>query len=64
MRFGRLAELQQTGTLVRTPSPAALTEVVEAAGGVARSEELGVVRARDLSMAEVGDLAHRAQTGG
>lgn len=56
---GTVADLQKAGTSVRTPSPADLTAILEAAGGTVQPHDDGL-RVLDLQITAIGDLAHRA----
>jgi ABC-2 type transport system ATP-binding protein len=57
---GALAELQDSATLVRTASPARLTEVVVAAGAVVQLQEHDTILVRGIAIDEIGDRAFEA----
>ncbi|HEX4982143.1 MAG TPA: ATP-binding cassette domain-containing protein [Ilumatobacteraceae bacterium] len=57
---GTLAELQESATLVRTASPARLTEVVVAAGAVVQLQEHDTILVRGIAIDEIGDRAFEA----
>jgi len=54
---GALAQLQQAGISVRTPSPEPLTRILQAAGGVVDARGNGALLVRGLSTAEIGNHA-------
>jgi ABC-2 type transport system ATP-binding protein len=57
---GALAELQDSATLVRTASPARLTEVVVAAGAVLQLQDHDTILVRGIAIDEIGDRAFEA----
>ena len=57
---GALAELQDSATLVRTASPARLTEVIVAAGAVVQLQEHDTILVRGIAIDEIGDRAFEA----
>ncbi len=57
---GSLSELQKAATLVRTPSPARLTEILVASGGVVQQSERDALVVRGLAIEEIGDRAVEA----
>lgn len=59
---GALAQLQQAGISVRTPSPEPLTRILQAAGGVVDARGNGALLVRGLSTAEIGNHACAAGT--
>lgn len=54
---GALSDLQQAGTLVRTPSPGPLTRMLESAGAAVQVREHGALLISGLTIAEIGDRA-------
>jgi ABC-2 type transport system ATP-binding protein len=54
---GALAQLQQAGIAVRTPSPQLLARILRAAGGVVDVRGNGALLVRGLSTAEIGNHA-------
>ena len=57
---GALAELQDSATLVRTASPARLTEVIVAAGAAVQLQEHDTILVRGIAIDEIGDRAFEA----
>lgn len=57
---GSLRELQQTVSLVRTPAPRDLVEVLTAAGGIAQLQDQDALIVRGLPIDEIGEEALRA----
>ena len=57
---GALAELQDSATLVRTASPARLTEVIVAAGAVVQLQEHDTILVRGIAIDEIGERAFEA----
>lgn len=56
---GAIEDLQTRATLVRSPAPEPLTQVLEAAGATVRPSD-GALVVSDLAIAEIGDHALRA----
>jgi ABC-2 type transport system ATP-binding protein len=54
---GTLSELQQAGTSVRTDVPAALSDLLRAAGATVRAGREGDLLVRGVGIAEIGDRA-------
>ena len=57
---GALRDLQNAGTLVRTPSREPLTDLLESAGATVEARRDGTLIVRGLGMAQIGDRAARA----
>jgi len=57
---GSLGELQREETLVRSPSPEGLTEVLQSAGGTVQPLEKDTLLVRGLSIDVIGSRAHQA----
>jgi ABC-2 type transport system ATP-binding protein len=60
VRTGALSDLQQAGTLVRTPSPEPLTRMLESAGATVQVREHGALLVSGLPIADIGDQACEA----
>ena len=56
---GAISDLQTAGTLVRTPTPERLSEILKAAGGSVEARE-GALIVQGLAIADIGDRAHEA----
>lgn len=54
---GAVSELRKGGTLVRTPSPAPMTSVLEAAGATVRARNDGALLVQGLRIDEIGERA-------
>jgi len=57
---GALADLQEAGTLVRTPSPDPLRHVLESAGATVQIRERGALLVSGVSTSDIGDQAWAA----
>ena len=54
---GALADLQQAGTSVRTPTPGPLIGILEGAGGTVQVRDDGALLVRGLTISDIGDSA-------
>jgi len=57
---GLLSDLLKATTLVRTPTPAPLSEILESAGAKVHLDDRHTLVVRDLSMEEIGERAYQA----
>lgn len=57
---GSITELQQTASLVRTPSPEKLKEILEQAGADVTLQDRDTLTIRGLPIARIGEEAHQA----